>query len=246
MELTILGGSGTYPTAMRACSGYLLTHDGYRVWVDAGNGTLMALQRHIGLDDVDAIWLSHAHPDHCADLYPFFFALLLSERNVPVWCAPGVGDRLAALIGEDSIDMFRSRLQWNELEPGAVTDAGPMRFEAFDAAHSTTNISLRATADGKTFCYSGDTGPNPELARAARDADLFMCEASWLQRDEGLMAPIHMRASQSGSAAREAGAARLLLTHIWPHNDLDDIRSQAGDTYRGDVELIHDAERFTI
>lgn len=248
MDLTVLGCSGSYPDERTACSGYLLRQDGYTVYMDAGNGTLHALQKAISYRDVDAVVLSHAHPDHCADMYPFFYALLFAElgRTVPVVTAPGVRAKLEALVGADSIDRFRSLMAWHELSPGDVTELGPFRLEAFDAAHSIVNDTYRITADGRTLCYSGDTGPNPHLARAAAGADLFLCEASWLEEHRGLMAPIHLTAGEAGEAARAAGVGRLILTHIWPENDLARVREEAAATYGGDIELAIETETTTI
>jgi len=248
VELTVLGASGTHPTPEHACSGYLLRHEGYTAWVDAGNGTLARLQEHVAMGDVDAIWLSHAHPDHCADLYPFFYALLMDPggASVPVYTPHGVREKLAHLIGEDSVERFNTRLAWRPLQPGESVEAGPFTFEAFEAAHSTANNSLRASTAGRVLCYSGDTGPNEHLAAAAEDADLFLCEASWVESDAGLMAPIHLRASEAGRVASQAGAKRLALTHIWPRNDLGEVKEQAGDAYGGHVEIAREARGFEI
>lgn len=236
MDLTVLGANGTYPTKGGACSGYLVRHDGYALWMDAGNGTLARLQEHVAIREVDSVFLSHAHPDHCADIYPFFYAILLDPKRVPVYAPPGVLDRLITLIGEDSRDAFTTLLDWRVLAPGDVLEAGPFTLEAFESVHTTENATVRARADGRVLCFSGDTGPNPHLARAAREADLFLCEASWLDSDAAA-APIHLRAREAGEAAREAGAARLVLTHVWPRNDLSRTRAEAGEAYGADVEL---------
>ncbi len=239
MELTILGASGSYATAESPCSGYLLRADGHTIWMDAGNGTLGPLQRHVGIRDVDAVVLSHVHPDHCADMYPFFFAVLFPEpeRPIPVFTPPGVRERLEHLIGEDSRERWRTFLDWQELRPGDVAESGPFRFEIFDAAHSVDNNTLRISRDGSVLCYSGDTGPNPHLAEAARDADLFLCEASWSEAQRGIMGPVHLTAREAGEAARAAGAQRLMLTHMWADNDRAVMREQAADTYDGPIEL---------
>lgn len=246
MELTVLGADGTFPRAHSACSGYLLEHDGFKVWMDAGNGTLAFLQEHVAMEDVDAIFISHAHVDHCADLFPFFYQLLNTRKKVPVWTAQGVQERLAWLIGDDARDEWGTLLGWHAMEAGDVADVGPFRFEAFDAAHSTINATVRVQAGGRTLCYSGDTGPNPHLAVAARGADLFLCEASWLEKDEGLMAPIHMKASETGAAARDAGVGRLMLTHVWPVNPLDQMREETTRTFDGTIEFAREIVKTTV
>ena len=248
MDLTILGSSGSYPTASNPCSGYLVRSNGYNVWMDAGNGTLQQLQRHIAIRDVHAVILSHAHPDHCADIYPFFFAVLHPEpeQPIPIITPPGVRERLSALIGADSTERFASYLRWHELEPGDRTTLGPLDIEAFDAAHSIVNRSYRITADDRVLTYSGDTGPNDHLAEAARDANLFLCEASWSEDDVGLMEPIHLTAAGAGAAARDAGVDRLLLTHMWASNDPDVMTEQAASTFDGSLDLAMRTETVSV
>jgi ribonuclease BN (tRNA processing enzyme) len=246
VELTILGADGTYPRAHSACSGYLLQQDGFNLWMDAGNGTLSFLQEHISLDQVDAIFVSHAHVDHCADIYPFFYQLINTRKTVPLYAASCVHETMKPLVGSGSTQDFAELFEWHPLEAGDSAEAGPFRFEVFNAAHSIENATARVQAGGRTLCYSGDTGPNPDLAKAARGADLFLCEASWLEQDEGLMEPIHLKASEAGAAAREADVERLMLTHIWPRNPLDRVREEASSTFDGSIEFARETAKTTV
>lgn len=248
MELTVLGASGSYPSAHSACSGYLLQDEGYWIWMDAGNGTLKELQRHVALQDVNAIVLSHVHPDHCADLYPFFFGILFAElpQPIPVLTPPGVRETLESLIGAGSIESFRRLLDWQEATPGDRVDLGPFRIEIHEAAHSAVNNTMRIGANGKTLCYSGDTGPTPHLARAAADADVFLCESSWTNEQKGIMDPIHLTAREAGEAAAAAGAGQLVLTHIWPENDLGIIGEQASAVWSGPLSFAVETEGIEL
>jgi len=246
VELTILGADGTYPRARSACSGYLLQHDGFNLWMDAGNGTLSFLQEHIELEQVDAIFISHAHVDHCADVYPFFYQLINTRKTVPIYSASCVHDTMNPLVGSDSQKDFAELFDWHPLVAGDAAEAGPFRFDVFSAAHSIENATVRIRAGGRTLCYSGDTGPNPDLPVAARGADLFICEASWLEKDEGLMEPIHLKASEAGAAAREADVERLMLTHIWPQNPLDRVREEAATTFDGTIEFARETQKTAI
>ena len=74
MELTVLGTSGTWPGPGGATSGFLVQHDGFNLWVDAGTGTFSRLQQHIAVADIHAVLVTHAHPDHFVDLYSCFYA----------------------------------------------------------------------------------------------------------------------------------------------------------------------------
>lgn len=86
MKLTVVGCSGSFPSAESACSSYLVEADGFRLLLDMGNGALGELQRHIGLYDLDAIFLSHLHADHCIDMCGYFVARYY--RHEGGRCAP--------------------------------------------------------------------------------------------------------------------------------------------------------------
>ena len=86
MRLTVLGSSGTFAGPDDACSGYLVEHDGFRLLMDAGPGTLSNLQQHVPLDRLDAVLLSHAHPDHWTELPTpcNAFRFVLGRDDLPV------------------------------------------------------------------------------------------------------------------------------------------------------------------
>jgi ribonuclease BN (tRNA processing enzyme) len=74
MRLTVLGGCGAWPEAGLACSGYLIEQDGFRLVVDLGYATVPRLLGHADAASIDAVYISHGHPDHCADLNPLLRA----------------------------------------------------------------------------------------------------------------------------------------------------------------------------
>jgi len=251
MELTVLGASGTYPAAGGACCGYLLRHEGFTLWMDAGNGTLSQLQLHVPVTEVDAVFLSHAHPDHFVDVYPFFYSLFTRpdrpRQTVPIYGPKMVQERMCRLLTRrDGKADFDSVLPWKTFEPGDVADVGPLHLRAFESAHSCTNVCLRIEADGSVLTYTGDSGPHPMIEKAASGANLFLCEASWLEEERSIPEPIHLRAREAGEIASRAGVDRLVLTHIWPHNDAARVREQAAGAYAGPLELAQIGQRWTI
>ena len=74
MKLTVLGSAGTFPGPDSPCSAYLVEHEGFRLLLDFGPGSLGPLQRHLGLLDLDAVYLSHLHADHCLELVTYSYA----------------------------------------------------------------------------------------------------------------------------------------------------------------------------
>jgi ribonuclease BN (tRNA processing enzyme) len=100
MRLTVLGGCGAWPAAGQACSGYLLEHDGFRLLLDPGYATLPRLLQRVDATGVDAVLVSHGHPDHGADLHPLLRARAFREAPAPalaVHALPGAVDRVLAL-----------------------------------------------------------------------------------------------------------------------------------------------------
>src|SRR5215471_6802582 len=100
MRLTVLGGCGAWPEAGQACSGFLVEHDGFRLVVDLGYATVPRLLELVAAEQVDAVFISHGHPDHCADLNPLLRARAMAEHPpspLPVYAVPGALDAVLAL-----------------------------------------------------------------------------------------------------------------------------------------------------
>ncbi|MGH1553312.1 MBL fold metallo-hydrolase [Streptomyces sp. L7] len=74
MRITVLGSCGAWPSAGLACSGFLVEHEGFRLVIDLGYAALPRLLEHTAPHGVDAVLISHGHPDHCADLNPLLRA----------------------------------------------------------------------------------------------------------------------------------------------------------------------------
>src|SRR5437867_2809078 len=249
VELIVLGACGTYPSAGGACSGYLVRHEGYSLWVDAGHGTLSQLQTHMPVSDVGAVFISHAHPDHFVDLYPFFYSLFAHGRpdKIPIFGPAMAREREGRIITKrDGKEDFDSVLPWNEFDAGESIDVGQFRTTGYESAHSCRNVALRIEAGGKVLAYSGDTGPHLALDRVAAGADLFLCEASWLEKEASIPEPIHLRAREAGEIGARAGAKHVVLTHIWPHNDMTLVREEAAAAYDGPLDLALGGERWTL
>jgi ribonuclease BN (tRNA processing enzyme) len=105
---------------------------------------------------------------------------------------------------------------------------------------------LRLEVDGAVLTYTGDTGMHPALEKAAANADLFLCEASWLEEERSIPEPIHLRAREAGEIATRAGAKQLVLTHVWPHNDMKKVYDQAAAAYKGPIEIADTGKSWMI
>jgi ribonuclease BN (tRNA processing enzyme) len=237
MRMTVLGGVGAWPTAGQACSGYLVEDEGFRLLIDPGYATLPHLLRHIGAGDVDAVLVSHGHPDHCADLNPLLRARALDVEpapRLPVHALPGSLDRVLALDRPGMLDDARAVRAFTA---GQRFEIGPFTVDTWALPHFVPNAGLRLTSGGTVLAYTGDTGPCKELADLARDADLFLAEASYPDQVPADAARYLSSARQAGEHASRAGARSLMLTHLFPGTSATSALEAAAGTYRGDLAV---------
>src|SRR5690348_5881133 len=108
MRLTVLGACGAWPSAGQACSAYLLEHDGFTLLLDIGYATVPRLLARVPAERVDAVFVSHGHPDHCADLNPLLRARCLRDPDLPpplpVYAPPGALNAVLALDRPGMLD----------------------------------------------------------------------------------------------------------------------------------------------
>lgn len=232
-RLTVLGSCGGFPEPGRACNGFLLEHADYTIVLDLGYGTLPRLLASRPGGDVDAIVITHEHPDHCIDLHALFRVRFYgSDRHarIPLYCPPGVLDRLAGIEPDVDLSVVFDLTPL----PGSC-DIGPFRLTSTVLPHFVDNVGVRLQSRDLTLAYTGDTAPVPELAELGRDADLFIVEATDRPGEIARPARNLMTAAEAGHWAAAAGAGRLLLTHFWPGRDRRASIAAAREHYDGDV-----------
>jgi ribonuclease BN (tRNA processing enzyme) len=233
MELTVLGCSGSYGApASGACSGYLLRTATTAIWMDCGNGTFGHLQEHLAVEDLTAVVLTHGHPDHCVDIYGLHVLLRygLGRENVPVFAPEGLEKNLMLLVSD-----WGNAFDWRAVGDGDTTRVGDIDLAFSRTDHPPPTYAVQATGDGRRLVYTADTGPEWTVGAFAPGADLVLSESSYL--DDDIPAPIHLSAKQAGTAAREAAAKRLILTHLWPRIDPARALEEGADAYGDSVTL---------
>ncbi|WP_427893293.1 MBL fold metallo-hydrolase [Kribbella sp. GL6] len=227
-SLTVLGSCGAWPEAGRACAGFLLEYDAFRVVLDLGYATLPRLLEYCPGGAVDAVVVTHQHPDHCVDV-----SALARVRHyeapgadpIPLHCTPGTLEVLRALEPRpDPAEVFDVH------DLASTTRLGPFDVLAVELPHYKTNVGVRLAAPGVSVAYTGDSGPSAELRRLADGTDLFISDAT-LQGDAS--DEYLMTATEAARGAR--GARRLLLTHFWPGSDRAVSVREAEAVFAGEV-----------
>lgn len=211
MQLRVVGCSPAWPNPGSAHSGYLVEHDGRRLLVDCGPGVLARLRTSEEWPHLDAIVISHFHLDHSGDLVPWLWGHRMGPvegtPGPPLFLPPEGRDWFASFA-----EQFAGVFPMQEYAERERFDAAGFAITPFRVPHYTQPTwALRIEAGGRVLAYSADTSPSPALEDAARDADLFLCEATLEGADREPRG--HMNADEAVAASRAAGAKRLVLVH---------------------------------
>ena len=249
MKLTIVGCAGSYPGPESASSCYLLEHDGYRLLIDLGSGALGPLQRHLDLRDVDAVLLSHLHADHCFDLSGFYVVSKYHPSGalptIPVYAPQGAGPFLASSYGRSEGLQMSDQFDFRTFVDGELVQLGPFSILPRLVDHPVEAYGMRITAGGRVLAYSGDSAPTPVLDDIALGADVFLCEASFVE--SGVNPPgLHLTGAEAGDYAKRGGVGRMLVTHIPAWTDRDEVASDVRSTFDGDHVLVESGQVYDV
>lgn len=233
-HLTVLGCSPSWQNTGDACSSYLVDAPGTRLLIDCGNGAFARLREVTDYASIDAIAITHTHGDHILDLLPFAYALLYSPRALSeglrrptLLLPPGGGDRLRQIFGLiDRAALLDDAFAVVEYEAADPVQVGSLVLEFTEVPHFITThaVSVRTQAGGR-FVFGADHRPCGEILDFARGADLLMLEATLLQPESGVRG--HMTSVEAATTARDAGAARLVLTHLSDELPRDELLARA-------------------
>ncbi|MEW6727188.1 MAG: MBL fold metallo-hydrolase [Bacillota bacterium] len=238
MLLNVLGCWGPYPAAGAAASGYLLRSGDTKILVDLGHGAFGVLSGLIDFRELDAVFISHYHPDHCADLPALRQAIKGALKD---------GSRTKGLLplyvpDQPQPDFERIQIcadtfiihPYSTIRAGKV-DVGPVRVEWMPVRHAMPSMALAFQAGGRRLVYTADTAFMEELVDFARGADLLLAEASGLDKDIEFVMDNHMTARQAGELGRRSEVRWLSLTHLFPEYDVNDLKTQAGEAFGREV-----------
>lgn len=237
MDVTVLGTSSPYPRPDDPCSSVLVRTGSTSLWVDTGAGTLGSLLAHTRLEDLGAAWVTHTHADHFSDLAVTYYALLFADVErppLPVYGPPGWAERLRAVLSHGEPSPVERAFDVHELSDGQRYMVGDLEVTAHAMQHDVPCFGLRASHGGRTVAYTGDTGRCAALLRLAADVDLLVSEAGY-GIDTADAEAVHLTAAEAGAVAAEAGAKRLLLTHL---ADADVDACVAAATAAGHADVV--------
>jgi ribonuclease BN (tRNA processing enzyme) len=207
--------------------------------LDLGQGALGSLFARRDPSTLLAIAISHEHGDHHVDLIPLRTKLRYGydePRSVGLHIPDELRRRYDVFSGEDG---FLDILPGPELLPG-IHRIGPFDMEARRVRHSQMSFAFRvtehATPSAPGLVYSGDCGHAEDLLPLIREGDTLLCEAFWSTL-QPIPSAMHLSAAQAAEVARQAGASRLILTHILDAHDPPAALHAAREVFDGPVIL---------
>ena len=226
MRLHLLGINGPFPSSSGATSGYLVEAGDSLFQMDLGSGVLGRLTAICPPEDLTALLITHWHFDHTADLLPLIYRLQALGKSLPLY---GPADETSALL---KIAADSHCFDITAVKPGDMYRLGVATIRVGEARHPVPGVGYVLTYDGKSLGYTGDTNTLSSLASFYQDVDLLLAdglfpESGWTENKP------HLSASLAASLARDAGANRLVLTHLNPFIPPETLLREARCIYPG-------------
>jgi ribonuclease BN (tRNA processing enzyme) len=251
--LCVVGSSPAMPRPGSACSSYLVRTRDSKVLFDIGPGSVGKLQLATDYAHLDAIVVSHMHPDHFFDLVPLRYGLKYGpsarKDRLPLWLPPGgrtVLAQLANLVSHGAHpDFFDDAYLVSEYDPARPLEIGDLLLSFCRTRHYIAAFAVRAERDGASVTYSADTAPCDAVVELARNTSIFLCEAALgLDSEEGERG--HCSAYEAGEMAHRAGVDRLVLTHYQAKFAVDDLVAEAERVFRGPIVAAQDGLEIAL
>lgn len=238
-SFTVLGSDGSYPAPGGACSGYLLRAGGFATWLDAGPGTMANLQLHIPLAQLEAVVISHGHPDHWSDLEGLYVAMryFLGRRGFPIYAPEGLRDLMRGENPDGTLD-------WRVVGDGDSAQIGPARWRWSRTDHPVETLAARADVGEASLAYSADTGPAWSMGSLGEGITTGLIEATMNTQAEGSMQ--HLSARQAGLMGKEAGVGKVVLTHLAPDIDRSQAQVEAAEAFGAPVDVAKVGQTWVV
>lgn len=257
MQLVVLGSGTSVFHPRRAAAGFWLQTAAGAILLDcSADAPHRMAEENLDLMNLDAIWISHLHLDHCAGLAPFLFGIKwargIEQRRRPlrIFGCEGIEKLLKAIDDSHRYKLFEQpfAIEIQEIKPhGQVTriDLLPgLQIETVSTPHRAESLAIRLTdSDGANLVYTSDTGYSDDLARFARAADLLILECSFY-RDKPTAK--HLELADAMRIAQLAQPGKLMLTHLYPEWDAVDLEAEAKKLWPGETIAARDGLKLEV
>ena len=249
MKVVVLGAGTAMPSTGYSPAGIYVHVGREQLLLDAGPGTAQRLQAiGVSIFDLDRIFLTHYHLDHCLDLASILFALRVPDRGrrkpLTVYGPTGLTQWYRHLnrAFRGWLSPRSYRLTFRELTHATLRLNG-YTVRSRRMRHSTEALGYRIETPRASVVYSGDTDVCDAVIELGRDADLLILECSM---PDARKVAGHLTPTECGRIAEAAECRHLVLTHFYPVFHGVDIRRCVRANFGGRVTLARDFTRLTL
>ena len=241
-EITVLGCSGTYAKKGGACTGFLVQSTGANVWLDAGPGTLGNLQKHIEIEQLTAVVLTHEHADHWLELPVLYNAIrhYIMCGKIPVYGTIGTLE-----LAKQMCPALDEAFIWNVIADKSRQTIGDQEWTWAQTDHYVETMASRVDVGQSSFVFTADTGPNWDVKELGDSVSLAIAESTFLshKEDEGIL---HLSARQAGELGRKISADHLVLSHLAPGEDRDQHQIEASEVFDGRITVAAAGDKYSF
>ena len=255
MKLVVLGSGTSVPHPQRAAAAFWLeTASGLALLDCSSDASHRMAEERVNWPNLDVIWISHLHLDHCGGLASFLFGMKWAPQTqtrgklLKIFGCPGIGNLLRAIDESNNYGLFAQPFPI-ELHEVSVDNSDfemmpGLGAQTFSTPHTSESMAIRLTDnDGTSVVYTSDTGYSEELASFARGADLLILECSFWRNKPTTK---HLELADAIRLAQLAEPRRLVLTHLYPEWDGIDLENKAKELWTGMAIAAHDGLRLEI
>jgi ribonuclease BN (tRNA processing enzyme) len=231
MRLEVLGFSPPYPNPGEATSGYLVETSDTRLLIDCGHGIAAEVRARFPEPELDAVVLSHMHPDHCLDLFALRNVMYYTGRDpVPLWLPSGAEEILAGLVHGLGLPdtYFDCAFAVSRYTPGDAFEVGGVAVRTTETKHSIRTAMLDLQAAGDRIVYTADTAWFDELPALCKGADLVLAECTNFPPSDRPETRWHLGPPEISRLAAATSLESLLLVH-YDATQADALRTAVAD-----------------
>lgn len=246
-SLDVVGAGPAYTNRLGATgASYLVRHAGTAVLLDLGQGSFPRLANLLDPGELDAVLISHLHPDHFIDLVALRHYLRWGPNNprrVRVIGPRGLGDRIDALHAEPGFTA--AALDIETMEPGQLV-IGSLEVDVARVTHADESFAVRVAVTARPgLVYSGDCGRAEDLDVLVRPGDTLLSEVSFGPGPVPVSAA-HLDGPTVGALAARTRTGRVLLTHLLMGHDEAQTVASARRAYDGPIDVVHPGDSFNL
>jgi len=252
MILTVLGAGPAYTDRPGSTgASYLVEAEGASVLLDLGQGSFPRLAAAMEPSRLDAVVVSHLHPDHFIDLVPLRHYLAYQfrpPRHVRVIAPVGLTERIDALHAKPGFTAHTLDVESFDAQDRVDRRTiGSLVLEARRVAHTEDSHAVRLAVDkdGPGLVYSGDCGRADDLAPLIRAGDALLVEVSF---GVGPVPPdsLHLAAPAIADLVRATAPGRVLLTHLQMGFDGEAAVAIVRAATSAPVTLVAPGDRYSL